>query len=172
VTITGDTRSEKPGGAESVGSFVREAMRTQERTLELGQGWAEGLLGTLKDQAESYGVLLRSVDSSLRAVEKAITSQAEATQALATSLEASRQIVSTAMTAQERSLERVETLIRGMLAVLAGQLQALRTQVELGQGQLTGPVSDQSAALLAMTRDWMGAYNRLLGAAQAPFRGA
>lgn len=165
--MTGKSRtgSGPTSGLESIGAMVQSAVGAQSRALEVTQGWSESVLGTLKEQAESYGAMLRSVDSSLRAMEQAIKSQTETTKALAESLEASRQVVSTAMSAQQHSIEQVESFVGGMLGVLTSQLQALRTQVEIGQGMLSDPISGQSAAFLEMSRDWMNTYTRLLGAA-------
>ncbi len=159
------TGSDATSGLESIGAMVHQAVGAQERALEVTQGWSESVLGTLKEQAESYGAMLRSVDASLRAMEQAIKSQTETTKALAESLEASRQVVGTAMEAQQHSIEQVESFVGGMLGVLTGQLQAVRTQVEIGRGMLSDPLSAQSEIFLKMSQDWMDAYGRLLGAA-------
>lgn len=157
-------------GLESAGAFVVEAVRAQERVLDMTQGWSESVLGTLKEQADSYTTLLRSVDASLRAMEQAITSQAQTTKALAESLEASREVVSTVMGAHQHSVDRVETFVQGMLDVLTGQLQALRTQVDIGQAMLSDPVAAQSATFMKMSQDWMDAYGRLMNSAPGSFR--
>jgi predicted transcriptional regulator len=156
-------------GMESVSAIVNDAMGAQERMLRLSQSWSEGILQTLKDQAESTTTLLRSIDASMRAMERALASQAESNRALAESLEASQSIVRSAVTAQEHTLEQVESYFGGMLSVLTGQLQALRTQVETSRALLSGPASSQSSLFLQMTQEWMEAYRRLLGAAPAPF---
>lgn len=157
-------------GLESVGMFVDEAIQAQERALEMTQGWSESVLGTLKEQADGYSALLRSVDASLRAMEQAITSQAQTTKALAESLEASRQVVGTAMDAQQHSIDRVESFVTGMLDVLTGQRHALRTRVEIGQAMLSDPAVAQGAAFLKMSQDWVDAYGRLLNSASGSFR--
>lgn len=150
-----------PAGFEAIGTMVHDAVRAQRRSLEVTQGWSESVLGTLKEQAESYGALLRSVDASMRAMEQAIKSQAETTKALAESLEASRQIISTAVHTQEQSVDRVENFIGGMLSSLTEQMQALRGQLEMGQQLLTDPLSAPSA-FVKLTQDWMDAYGRML----------
>jgi hypothetical protein len=157
-------------GSESAGAFVVEAVRAQERVLDMTQGWSEGVLGTLKEQADSYTALLRSVDASLRAMEQAITSQAQTTKALAGSLEASREVVSTVMSAHQHSIDRVETFLQGILDVLTGQLEALRMQVDIGQAMLSDPVAAQSATFMKMSQDWMEAYGRLMDTASGSFR--
>lgn len=158
------------GTWDSVESMVRNAAEAQERSLEAGQQWAEDLLGTFREQAESYGALLRAIDASLKAMERAITSQAETTRAMAESLEASRSVIGTAMEAQLRSAEHVEAAVGGTVSLLSGQLQALRSQLELGQGLLSGATSEPVALFLRMTREWTDAYSRLLGAAPASGR--
>ena len=52
-------------GLESLGGMVGNAVESYERTLNLVQSWFEGLLATYKEQADSYGAMLRSVDTSL-----------------------------------------------------------------------------------------------------------
>jgi hypothetical protein len=170
ATSSKDTRSQAGSPVEGVGDLVRESVRAHGRTLELTQGWSEDVLGTLKEQAASYGVMLRSVDASLRAMEQAVKSQAESTRALAESLKSSREVVDSAMAAHRQSVERVETYVGGLLEVLTGQLQALRGQVELGQdmlGQdmLSDPVGASGAMFLKVTQDWAEAYQRLFAAA-------
>jgi hypothetical protein len=160
-----DTGSPAGGRVEGVGDLVRESVRAHGRALELTQGWSEDVLGTLKDQAASYGTMLRSVDASLRAMERAVTSQAESTKALAESLKSSREVVDSAMAAHRQGVERVETYVGGLLEVLTGQLQALRGQVELGQDMLSDPVGASGAMFLKVTQDWTEAYQRLFAAA-------
>jgi putative protein kinase ArgK-like GTPase of G3E family len=155
--------------ANPVRAIVNDAVDAQERMLQLNQSWSEGILRTLKDQAQSTTTLLRSIDASMKAMERALTSQAESNRALAESLEASQSIVRSALSAQEHTLEQVESYFGGMLSVLTGQLQALRTQVESSRALLTGPGSAQSSLFLQMTQDWMDAYRRLLSSAPAPF---
>jgi hypothetical protein len=156
-------------GMESVSAIVNDAMGAHGRMLQLSQSWSEGILQTLKDQTESTTALLRSIDSSMRAMERALASQAESNRALAESLEASQSIVRSAVTAQEHTVEQVERFFGGMLSVLTGQLQALRTQVESSRALLAGPASSQTSGFLQMTQDWMDAYRRLLAAGPAPF---
>ena len=76
-----------------MGGMVVNAVEAYERTLTLVQSWFEGILATYKEQAESYGAMLRSVDTSLRALEQVVESQAKITKALGESLDASRQVV-------------------------------------------------------------------------------
>jgi hypothetical protein len=169
------TPNEASGGSgpfRAVGEMAYDAVRAQQRTLELAQGWSETLVATLKEQAETYGVLLRSVNASLLAMEQAVKSQAQVTQALADSLEASRQIVQTATDTHQHSFERVETFVGGMLEVLSSQLQALRTQINLSREMFSDPVSAQGDVFLKMTQDWTDAYSQLLGSASPFFRRA
>ncbi len=156
-TIAGNSR------ARSIGAMVFDAVRAQERALEMSQGWSENVVATLKEQAASDSALLHSVDASLRAMEQAVKSQAEATKALTENLEASRKVVSTAMTTQQHTVERVETFVGGVLDALSGQLQTMRTQMEAGQGVLADPGAAPSKVLLQMTQDWMDAYGQLRG---------
>ena len=114
--------------------------------------------------------MLRSVDASLRAMEKAVSSQAETTKALAESLEASRQVVTSATRSQQRSVEQVESWVDGMLTALDQQLRAIRAQVEAGQALATNPAAAQGEAFLAMTQEWMEAYRRLATSAPATWR--
>ncbi len=109
-------------------------------TLELTQVWSASILSTLKEQAETFTTILRSVEASMVAMEEAVKSQAQATQALAESLAASRQILESAMGAQTQAAERVETFVTGMLQVLTGQLEALRSQLQLSRRQSSSPL--------------------------------
>ena len=145
------------------------AVEAYERTLNLVQSWFEGILATYKEQAESYGAMLRSVDASLRAVEQVVEGQAKITKALGESLDASRQVVTAATSSNQHSTERIETFVGEVLAVLNGQLQALKSQVDIGQTMLSDPMSTQSAMFLKMTQDWSDAYGRMLSATP-PFR--
>jgi ABC-type transporter Mla subunit MlaD len=159
------TGSGVTAGLGGVGDMVRESVRAHARAVEMTQDWLEGALSTLKDQAESVGALLRSVDASLRATEQVVKSQAEATAAMAENLRASREVVDSAMAAHRHTVEGLETYVSGTLETLTRQVQAVRSQVEAGQRAFSDPVAAQSAAFLQLTRDWAEAYQRLTGAA-------
>lgn len=156
-------------GLESLGGVVVNAVEAYERTLNLVQSWFEGIVATSREQAESYAAMLRSVDASLRAVEQVIEGQAKITKALGESLDASREVVTAATSSNQHSTERIETFVGEVLAVLNGQLQALKSQVDIGQTMLSDPMSKQSAMFLKMTQDWSDAYSRMLSATP-PFR--
>ena len=149
-------------GLESLGGMVSNAVESYERTLNLVQNWFEGILATYKEQAESYGAMLRSVDASLHALEEVVEGQAKITRALGESLDASRQVVSAATNSNQHSTERIETFVGDVLAVLTGQLESLKKQVDIGQTMLSDPLSAQSAMFLKMTQDWNDAYGRML----------
>jgi tRNA A37 threonylcarbamoyltransferase TsaD len=149
-------------GLESIGAMMTGAAQAHARALELTQGWAQSVLGTLQEQATSYSALLTSVDTSLRATEQAIKSQAETTKAMAESLEASRNIVSTAMSAQQQTADRIETLVRGLVDVLGGQLETLRAQMQASQAMLPDPVAAQSNLFLEATKDWVDVYDQMI----------
>jgi hypothetical protein len=53
----------------------------------------------------------------------------------------------------QHSIERVETFVGAMLDVLTGQLQTLRTRVQIGPETLSDPASAPSAAFLKVTQD-------------------
>ena len=152
-------------GLESLGGMIGNAVESYERTLNLVQSWFEGILATYKEQAESYGAMLRSVDASLRALEQVVEGQAKITRALGESLDASRQVVTAATNSNQHSTERIETFVADVLGVLNGQLEALKSQVDIGKTMLADPVSAQSAMFLKMTQDWSDAYGRMLSAA-------
>ena len=152
-------------GLESLGGMVGNAVESYERTLNLVQSWFEGILATYKEQAESYGAMLRSVDASLHALEEVVEGQAKITKALGESLDASRQVVTAATNSNQHSTERIETFVADVLGVLTGQLEALKSQVDIGKTMLADPVSAQSAMFLKMTQDWSDAYSRMLSAA-------
>jgi hypothetical protein len=152
-------------GLESLGGMVGNAVESYERTLNLVQSWFEGILATYKEQAESYGAMLRSVDASLHALEEVVEGQAKITKALGESLDASRQVVTAATKSNQHSTERIETFVADVLGVLNGQLEALKSQVDIGKTMLADPVSAQSALFLKMTQDWNEAYGRMLSAA-------
>jgi len=149
-------------GLESLGGMVSNAVESYERTLNLVQNWFEGILATYKEQAESYGAMLRSIDASLHALEEVVEGQAKITKALGESLDASRQVVSAATNSNQHSTERIETFVGDVLAVLTGQLESLKKQVDIGQTMLSDPLSAQSAMFLKMTQDWNDAYGRML----------
>ena len=151
-------------GLESLGGMVSNAVESYERTLNLVQNWFEGILATYKEQAESYGAMLRSVDASLHALEEVVEGQAKITRALGESLDASRQVVSAATNSNQHSTERIETFVGDVLGVLTGQLESLKKQVDIGQSMLSDPLSTQSALFLKMTQDWNDAYGRMLSA--------
>ena len=151
-------------GLESLGGMVSNAVESYERTLNLVQNWFEGILATYKEQAESYGAMLRSVDASLHALEEVVEGQAKITKALGESLDASRQVVSAATNSNQHSTERIETFVGDVLGVLTGQLESLKKQVDIGQSMLSDPLSTQSALFLKMTQDWNDAYGRMLSA--------
>ena len=151
-------------GVESLGGMVDNAVESYERTLNLVQSWFEGILATYQEQAASYGAMLRSVDASLHALEEAVEGQAKITKALGESLDASRQVVTAATSANENSTERIEKFVGDVLAVLTGQLQALKSQIDVGQAMMSDPMSTQSALFLKMTQDWSDAYGRMLSA--------
>jgi len=152
-------------GLESLGGMVGNAVESYERTLNLVQSWFEGILATYKEQAESYGAMLRSADASLHALEEVVEGQAKITKALGESLDASRQVVTAATNSNQNSTERIETFVADVLGVLNGQLEALKSQVDIGKTMLADPVSAQSAMFLKMTQDWSDAYGRMLSAA-------
>lgn len=152
-------------GLESLGAMVGNAVESYERTLNLVQSWFEGIMATYREQAESYGAMLRSVDASLHALEEVVEGQAKITKALGESLDASRQVVTAATNSNQHSTERVETFVADVLTVLTGQLEALKNQVDIGKTMLADPVSAQSAMFLKMTQDWSDAYGRMLSAA-------
>ena len=151
-------------GLESLGGMVDNAVESYERTLNLVQSWFEGILATYKEQADSYGAMLRSVDASLHALEEVVQGQAKITRALGESLDASRQFVTAATNSNQNSTERIEKFVEDVLGVLTGQLQALKSQVDIGQSMMADPTSTQSALFLKMTQDWSDAYARMLSA--------
>ena len=108
--------------------------------------------------------MLRSVDASLRALEQVVEAQAKITKSLGESLDASRQVVTAATTSNQHSTERIEGFVSDVLGVLSGQLEALKSQVDIGQTMLSDPLSAQSAMFLKMTQDWNDAYGRMLSA--------
>jgi len=152
-------------GLESLGGMVGNAVESYERTLNLVQSWFEGLLATYQEQAESYGAMLRSVDASLHALEEVVEAQSKISRALGESLDASRQVVTAATNSNQHSTERIETFVADVLGVLTGQLEALKSQVDIGKTMLADPMSAQSAMFLKMTQDWSDAYGRMLSAA-------
>ena len=90
-------------------------------------------------------------------------SRSFSTKALAERLDASRQVVTTAIKSNQHSTERVEAFVTEVMGVLTGQLEAVRSQVDLGQAMLSAPAAGQQA-FVKMTQDWTEAYSRLLSA--------
>jgi hypothetical protein len=155
---------------DAMGGLAVNAVESYERTLNLVQNWFEGILATYKEQAESYGAMLRSIDASLRALEQVVEAQAKITKALGESLDASRQVVTAAESSNQHSTERIEGFVGDVLGVLTGQLQTLKSQVDIGQAMLSDPTSTQSAMFAKMTEDWREAYGQMLNA--NPFKPA
>jgi len=141
---------------------MASALRAQERSLALTQGWFGGLFQSLKEQAETYAGLLRALESSLNAVEKALNSQTEANRALKESFDASRSAIVDAVAAQERNITLAKSLSAGMLESVTAQLEVLRAQVRGGQALFTGPLEAQSEPFQRMAQNWLDAYDRLL----------
>lgn len=163
MTNTADNPWGPAAGLESMGAMARSTIEAYERTLTMMQTWSEGIMATYREQTESYGAMLVSVDKSLRAMEQVVENQAKTTKALAESLDASRSVVSAAMKSNQHSTERIEAFVTEVLGVLNGQLEAVRSQVDFGQTMLSAPMAGQ-AAFAKMTQDWTEAYSRLLGA--------
>ena len=76
-----------------------------------------------------------------------------------------------ATNSNQHSTERIEAFVGDAMAMLTGQLQALKNQVDMGQAMLSDPISTSSTAFLKMTKDWSDAYDRMLGPAN-PFKPA
>lgn len=161
MTNTADNAWGSAPALESMGAMAQSAVKAYEQSLNLVQAWSDGIMATYREQSESYLAMLRSVDKSLRAMEQVVESQAKTTQALAESLTASREVVTGAMNSNQQSTERVETYVNNVLEMLTGQLETLRSQVDLGQSMMSSPVAGQNA-VLKMTQDWTDAYRRML----------
>ena len=144
------------------GNLLGNAVRAQQRSIELTERWFDGILTALQDQAESYAGMLRALDSSLRALEATLQSQVQTSAALKESLDASRTAVTTAAATQQRSIELAESFFSGTRESLTLQLEALRRQLQDAQGLFGDPVGAQQEAFQRMARDWVDSYGRLL----------
>jgi putative protein kinase ArgK-like GTPase of G3E family len=157
-------RKKESAPEDSVQAAVSAAVRSQARTLERSSGWIDSTMTTLREQAEGYATLMRSVQTSLQAMEKAINSQAETTRALKESVDAARAVIASATTAHERSLEQAQSFFSGMFEALASQLQVLQAQVRTSQSMIGG-AAVQDDMFVKLTQDWLEAYARLIDSA-------
>lgn len=167
-------RKEQPNAAGpfdvgSIAETLRSAAGAQQRSFNLVQEWFTGLLGSLQEQAENYSRMLRALESSLAAVEKAVDSQAEASKALKNTLEASQQGIASAAAAQERSLELVKSLFGGMLEMSKLQLEVLRGPGGGDSSAAGAALTAQAETFQRMTQEWVDAYTRTLESTMSAF---
>ncbi len=135
---------------ESYREVVRSAMDTQQRNVQLAQGWVEGISGVFESQAETNRALTRAMESYTKVVEETVRSQERTSRALAESLEAYKEVIERANETQEKNSKLVESLFGGVTGELRGQMQGSQ---------------EIAKALMEGSERQMGAFQQLLAEA-------
>jgi len=145
-----------------LGTLFRDAVQAQERALTQAQNWSVDAMAAYREQVEDQSALLRSMSRSLEAMEALVESQTRATQALGESLDAFRELGETLVSSHQRGLDRLDALVRDVVDQVGGQLQAFRPPADAA-GPVPNAMTQQSAAYVQATQDWMEALTALLG---------
>jgi dsDNA-specific endonuclease/ATPase MutS2 len=102
---------------------VRNVVDSQQRSVQLAQGWVEGLTGVMQSQAETNRAFTRAMDNLSNVVGEAIESQERTARALSESLESYKEVVEQANETQEKNARLVESLLGGVSSELQKQSQ-------------------------------------------------
>ncbi|MGH3088787.1 MAG: hypothetical protein ACRDSJ_15890 [Rubrobacteraceae bacterium] len=147
---------------ESYRQVVKSAMDTQQRNVQLAQGWVEGLTGVLESQAETNRALTRAMEAYTTVVEEAVRSQERTSRALAESLDAYREVLEKSTALQERNTKLVEGFFGDVTGELRGQMQGSQ---EIAKALMEGS-ERQMNAFQQMLADATNSYAELM---RAPF---
>src|ERR687897_1942879 len=142
---------------------MQTAVDTQQRNVQLAQGWVEGLTGVLESQAEANRALTRAMEAYVGVVEEAIRSQERTNRALTESLDAYRDVIERTTSLQEKSTSLVESFfgdVTGELresmqnsqAVAQGMMEGSQKQMEAFQKLLAAPFALYQKNLEALGR--------------------
>lgn len=144
-------------GLRAVQDAVGGAVAAQQRSVGLAQDWAESVIESYRNQAESYRALTEAMTTSMTALQRTLESQEETNRALRESLESYRNAVEGASQTQERNLELAENFFGNIV-------ETLRNQLESSRSLLLEPAARQQEVFQNLTQDWMEAYMSLLNA--------
>ena len=139
---------------------VRNAVDAQQRSVQLAQGWVEGVTGLLESQAEANRALIRAMQSHTRAVEEAIKSQERTSRALAESLESYKEVIERNTALQENSTK----LVQGFFGDVTSELRdGMQGSQEVARTLMEGS-ERQMEAFQAMLGEAMNSYANLMNA--------
>ena len=144
-------------GLRAMQDAVGGAVAAQQRSMGLAQDWAQSVIETYRNQAESYRALTDAMRSSMTALEKTLESQEQTNRALKESLDAYRNVVESANQAQERNMQLAQNFFDNVVETLRGQLESSRSL-------LLEPAARQQELFQNLTQEWIEAYVRLLNA--------
>jgi hypothetical protein len=162
------SEQERPQAAqdltEAFGEPYRKVMQTavdtQQRNVQLAQGWVEGLTGVLESQAETNRALTRAMESYVAVVEEAIQSQERNSRALAESLEAYKDVLERTTSLQERSTSLVEGFFGDVTTELR---EGMQNSQAVAQGMMDGS-QKQMEAFQKLLAEAMDSYMNLMNA--------
>jgi phage-related tail protein len=139
---------------------VRNAVDAQQRSVQLAQGWVEGVTGLLESQAEANRALTRAMEGHTKAVEEAIRSQERTSRALAESLESYKEVIERNTALQENSTK----LLQGYFGDVTSELrEGMQGSQEVASSLMQGS-ERQMEAFQAMLGEAMNSYANLMNA--------
>jgi hypothetical protein len=139
---------------------VRNAVDAQQRSVQLAQGWVEGVTGLLESQAEANRALTRAMEGHTKAVEEAIRSQERTSRALAESLESYKEVIERNTALQENSTK----LLQGFFGDVTSELrEGMQGSQEVASSLMQGS-ERQMEAFQAMLGEAMNSYANLMNA--------
>ena len=139
---------------------VRNAVDAQQRSVQLAQGWVEGVTGLLESQAEANRALTRAMEGHTKAVEEAIRSQERTSRALAESLESYKEVIERNTALQENSTK----LLQGFFGDVTSELrEGMQGSQEVARSLMQGS-ERQMEAFQAMLGEAMNSYANLMNA--------
>ena len=139
---------------------VRNAVDAQQRSVQLAQGWVEGVTGLLESQAEANRALTRAMEGHTKAVEEAIRSQERTSRALAESLESYKEVIERNTALQENSTK----LVQGFFGDVTSELrEGMQGSQEVARSLMEGS-ERQMEAFQAMLGEAMNSYANLMNA--------
>jgi hypothetical protein len=146
--------------AEPYRQVMQSAVDSQQRNVQLAQGWVEGLTGLLQSQAEANRSLTEAMERYVTVVEEAIQSQERTSRALAESLEAYREVIDRTTTLQTKS----EDLVQGFFGDITSELRdSMQSSQAMAQGMMDGS-QKQVEAFQKMLTEAIDSYMNLLNA--------
>lgn len=145
---------------ESYQEVVRSAVDTQQRNVQLAQGWVEGITGVFESQAETNRALTRAMESYTKVVEETVRSQERTSRALAESLEAYKDVIERANETQERNVKLMESLFGGVTGELRGQMEGSQEMIKV----LMRGSERQMSAFQQMLAEATSSYAELINA--------